>query len=81
MTTVSPQNKFTLNLAKQGTQLTNAVVLFKKSLITNIKAKARLQVMDKSLVDPDEIEKMKVLNLIEELQEDLNNHHMEYFQQ
>ena len=37
--------------------------------------------MDKSLVDPDEIEKMKVLNLIEELQEDLNNHHIEYFQQ
>jgi hypothetical protein len=35
--------------------------------------------MDKSLVNPDEIEKMKVLNLIEELQEDLNNHHMEYF--
>ena len=75
MTVEEPNNKYTLNIAKQGTSLISPVALFKKSLMTNIKAKARLIINEKSAIDPDEIEKMKVLNLIEELQEDLNTHH------
>ena len=77
MTTIVPENKFTLNTAKQGTQLTNNVEIFRKNLRSNIMAKARLFEMDKSIVDHDELERMKVLILFDELQDDLNNHHKE----